>query len=284
MRKQKMSSNSIRTGLAMILVLLLIFGGTASILAAPKHDNTNERAIEAVENGGQGKGQGIENSKNPNSALHGNGNQEESEAVVADEDDESDKNNEEGKEVNVDNNDDNNDEGDNKTGNDNGQEKNVNLDEPEEKENVENGEDKQEDEQESQEPGNNEEADQTNNNNNDNSNDSPSNNNASVNIDEEDSITEGIEIIPATIIPEGAVNSNSITITDKEVPLSAPDLDRVIILDEEAPQSAPSLPQTGDANPLIMVITGLGMAVSGLSIRRRQRFTTSSVTTLFQDK
>ena len=256
MRKLTNKSKTVRTGLAIILVLLLIAGSALSTLAAPKHDNFNQTARDAVKRAG---GKGIENSNNPNSALHGNGDQTE---VVVEEDD---------KEVEKD------EEENDETQDNDGKEQKKNpvneIDEDNEKENNDEDDESSEEVVVETEDENGEEEEEA----------SEENTNGDNTQNSDTSPGEVIEI-QALQIPEGAVNLNSINIIDTEVPQSAPDLDRVIILDEEVPQSAPSLPQTGDANPLIMVITGLGMAASGLSIRSRQRYTTSSVTTLFQDK
>ncbi len=76
------------------------------------------------------------------------------------------------------------------------------------------------------------------------------------------------------------------TVIESVTPLAAPEVEApVIILDEPVvPLAAPPvLPQTGDPNPWIMVIAGLGVSASGLAMFKRKKPDSKSVTMLFRD-
>ena len=57
-----------------------------------------------------------------------------------------------------------------------------------------------------------------------------------------------------------------------------------IVLDEAIPLAPPVLPQTGEASPLAMILSGLGVSLSGLAFGFRKKVTDSAVTTLFRNE
>ena len=232
MKKANNNSQHIRRGVAVILVLLIAFGGVMTVLAAPKHDNFNERANERANE------RGIQQS-NPNSALR------EKESGSGDE--------------NISSDDTSN--GDN---NSSGSQDSQGSEGSSGQENQQSGDDGESDDSQQQENNNLDNSQQPADNNDENT--SPEENNevsTSVSNQESSSNEEAFVILEDAeqAVPLGAVDTEKIS----EVPFEA----LVIVLDEEAPQSAPMLPRTGDGNSLINYLTGLLLTAAGLLMKKK---------------
>ena len=89
---------------------------------------------------------------------------------------------------------------------------------------------------------------------------------------EEEELEE--EELEEEILEEELIEEEILAIDDEETPLGTveeeeeADDEEMIILDEEVPLGTDTLPQTGDANPIIFLLSGLMMTAIGVALKR----------------